>query len=220
MTDNIISNIFCCNCDGPCKGGKSTDLSDEKTANLCLSKFTAVDVNQDGMISFLEWVQSRDAFAGLGLDVPAERWNQYDWERKGYLTKDEAMDRRIASSKPGSDTKDTTLVQQPFDYQPRLQENLKPNELSRGAWTLQWFTDNDCSEGKHRTAGTKPEGCSNIAGAKGIEFTASPEFSLYVYGRQNCDGVPRMISSNPDCYPLNVKGLSFKVVYMNLTAYF
>ncbi|KAG5813362.1 hypothetical protein H9Q74_012742 [Fusarium xylarioides] len=205
-------NILCCNCDGPCKGGKSTELSDEKTANLCLSKFTAVDVNQDGLISFLEWAQSRDAFASLGLDVLAERWSRYNWEGKGYLTKDEAMNRRIASSSPDSDIKDTTMVQQPFGYQPGLQRNLKPNDLSRGAWTLQWYTDADCSKGKHRTEGTKPKECSNIAGANSIKFTATQGFSLYVYGKQNCVGITRIIPSNPDCYPLNVKGLSYKVL--------
>lgn len=65
-------------------------------------KFTALDENQDGLISFLEWAQSRDAFASLSLEVLAQRWNQYDLEGKGYLTMNEAMNRRTASLSPKS----------------------------------------------------------------------------------------------------------------------
>ncbi|KAJ6497320.1 hypothetical protein C8R45DRAFT_1128939, partial [Mycena sanguinolenta] len=98
-------NIFCCNCDGPCKGGNGLGLVQnnvdavlqtnfETENSTCSGRLAVMDVNQDGQISFLEWAQSRDHFAGMGLQVLAERWAKFDWEGKGYLTGEEAFERK------------------------------------------------------------------------------------------------------------------------------
>ncbi|KAF8190027.1 hypothetical protein K438DRAFT_2143399 [Mycena galopus ATCC 62051] len=91
-------NIACCNCDGPCKGGSSLGLVQDNDVDAdnstCSLRLGTMDANQDGHISFLEWAQSRDHFAGLGMQVLAERWAKFDWEGKGYLTREEAFERK------------------------------------------------------------------------------------------------------------------------------
>jgi hypothetical protein len=62
--------------------------------NESRSKISAMDKNEDGVISFLEWAQSSEAFAHVGLKKLAERWGQYDWEGKGYMAIVEAINRK------------------------------------------------------------------------------------------------------------------------------
>ena len=55
--------------------------------------FAQADLNDDGKISFGEWVISQEVDGG-GARALAEHWLKFDWEDKGYLTYTEAYERK------------------------------------------------------------------------------------------------------------------------------
>lgn len=57
-------------------------------------KAQSVDANNDGIITFLEWCQSKEANRNKPWEKLAAQWERYDVERKGYLTIEEAFLRR------------------------------------------------------------------------------------------------------------------------------
>ena len=42
----------------------------------------------------MEWGYSKEAIAEVSFVDLAARWTQFDWENKGYLTRDEVFNRR------------------------------------------------------------------------------------------------------------------------------
>lgn len=53
-----------------------------------------LDLNEDGNISFLEWAFKDNTQPPASLELLMERWLKYDVEGKGYLTIDEAYNRK------------------------------------------------------------------------------------------------------------------------------
>ena len=63
------------------------------TSCLASAAFTKSDLNGDGIITFGEWALSQ-AVEGGSPKALAEHWAKFDWENKGYLTFQEAYERR------------------------------------------------------------------------------------------------------------------------------
>ena len=59
------------------------------------AQIVAADVNGDGNINFIEWAQSKESFGGVPWETLARRWSLYDWEGKGYLSLEQAMNRKF-----------------------------------------------------------------------------------------------------------------------------
>lgn len=55
-------------------------------------EFSQADANGDGKLTFLEWAAPLDAAADIA--AMAARWADFDWEGKGYLTQEEAFERK------------------------------------------------------------------------------------------------------------------------------
>ena len=53
-----------------------------------------LDLNEDGNISFLEWAFKDNTHPPGPLELLMERWMKYDVEGKGFLTIDEAYNRK------------------------------------------------------------------------------------------------------------------------------
>ena len=53
-----------------------------------------VDLNEDGNVSFLEWAFKDNTHPPAPLELLMERWLKYDVEGKGFLTIDEAYNRK------------------------------------------------------------------------------------------------------------------------------
>lgn len=68
----------------------------EQQSLTFLNRNTVVnlDLNEDGNISFLEWAFKDNTLSTAPLDLLMERWLKYDVEGKGYLTIDEAYNRK------------------------------------------------------------------------------------------------------------------------------
>ena len=68
----------------------------EQQSLTYLNRNTVVnlDLNEDGNISFLEWAFKDNTLSTAPLDLLMERWLKYDVEGKGYLTIDEAYNRK------------------------------------------------------------------------------------------------------------------------------
>lgn len=194
------------------------------------SKLAALDVNGDGLISFLEWTQSQEAFAHMGLSKLAERWTQYDWEGKGYLTTDEAMHRKalsipVASHSPtrGEDMDidrklarpDSIMRQRPLERLPQVQQVSTDANATTQGWTLKWYDDVECEGNSDSASGTAPQGCSDFGAVKAVSvgFHFQDTFVLKVYLKAGCVGIPTIINTQVDCKTISqgAEGLSWKV---------
>ncbi|KZP23352.1 hypothetical protein FIBSPDRAFT_1043047 [Athelia psychrophila] len=91
-------NIFCCECDGGCRTSDSrASLSARNPlgvveADSCKQRFSQADANGDGKLTFLEWAAPSDTAADTA--ATAAKWADFDWEGKGYLTQEEAFERK------------------------------------------------------------------------------------------------------------------------------
>jgi len=106
-------NIFCCACHNGCRTsslnsdgvrrlGRYDSMEQdvlgavtEAELAICKAQIVAADVNGDGNINFIEWAQSKESFGGVPWETLARRWSLYDWEGKGYLTLEQAMNRKF-----------------------------------------------------------------------------------------------------------------------------
>ncbi|KZS90642.1 hypothetical protein SISNIDRAFT_468415 [Sistotremastrum niveocremeum HHB9708] len=107
-------NIFCCNCDGGCRGfkGKLTDQmhphvggavdADFDDTDKCTRMFHATDANGDGQLTLIEYLvhayenPKSNAWAFVRDAEPEaieKYWRKYDVDGKGYLTISEALTR-------------------------------------------------------------------------------------------------------------------------------
>jgi hypothetical protein len=55
--------------------------------------FAEADLNDDRKITFGEWVLSQAVEGGSPMAL-AKHWTKFDWEEKGYLTFQEAYERK------------------------------------------------------------------------------------------------------------------------------
>ncbi|KAJ7695578.1 hypothetical protein B0H14DRAFT_809664 [Mycena olivaceomarginata] len=211
-------NIFCCNCDEPCKGGKGqldlvpdnvdailqTEVDADKPA--CSDRLAVVDVNRDGRLSFLEWAQSRDHFTGLGLQTLAKRWAEFDWEGKGYLTAEEAFERKPrglhVQDSDDSGTPQNTLYVQESDA------TLAP--LSSNSWTFKWYNIISCSRGETKSTGTAAHSCTKADKIVSLQFTATG-FKACTYPETGCRGSAKTWSNDSKCYS-QVNHKSYKII--------
>ncbi|KIM72254.1 hypothetical protein PILCRDRAFT_829885 [Piloderma croceum F 1598] len=95
-------NIFGCNCDNGCRvcrwstGCDSSlekfSLSDDKSRDF----YWIADTNRDGKMTFAEWQDStaRSTRHKANDLMLFEQWTKYDTVNVGYLTEDEAVNRR------------------------------------------------------------------------------------------------------------------------------
>ncbi|KAJ7042784.1 hypothetical protein C8F04DRAFT_1074793 [Mycena alexandri] len=211
-------NILCCNCDGPCKGGNGkldlvqdnvdailqTDVDADKST--CSDRLAVMDVNRDGRLSFLEWAQSRDHFAGLGLQTLAERWAEFDWEGKGYLTAEEAFERKPRGL-PVQDSNDAETAQNTLHVQ-ESDDTLAP--LSSNSWKFEWFNIVSCSSGRTTYTGTAVKSCTTADKIVSLWFTATG-FKACTYAEKECKGSKSMWDSGSQCYS-RVNHKSFKII--------
>jgi hypothetical protein len=190
-------------------------------------KLTALDENQDGLLTFLEWAQSREAFENLSWKKLAERWAQYDWEGKGYLTVDEAINRK-AAQKPISCMSYTqrgdantnkalaiqhgSMPQQPMNTPKQVLETPSGDSMVH-RWVFTWYTTAGCTNTGHRVTDTTSRGCTNIANARGFRFETGGGFHLRLYSQQNCNGIGRSVDQDQiGCRGVNPNGKSYKIL--------
>lgn len=55
-------------------------------------EFSRADANSDGKLTFLEWAAPLNMATDIAVLVA--RWADFDWEGKGYLTEEEALERK------------------------------------------------------------------------------------------------------------------------------
>jgi Ca2+-binding EF-hand superfamily protein len=55
--------------------------------------FAEFDLNNDGKITFGEWILTQ-TMEGGNVKALADHWTKFDWEGKGYLTFQEAYERK------------------------------------------------------------------------------------------------------------------------------
>jgi EF hand len=69
---------------------------DQESFLYCRDIFAATDTNGDGKITFAEWRDStvRSTFNDENNVTLSETWANYDTANIGYLTEDEAVNRR------------------------------------------------------------------------------------------------------------------------------
>jgi len=108
--------MFGCNCDGGCRTGpcaKASSLESASQTPMLLAAtsselFDIADTDGNGKITFDEW----RATSKLETDGSLiELWAMYDTSNKGYLTKDEAINRKASISAPDSPIKSESRVE-------------------------------------------------------------------------------------------------------------